>query len=204
MKRRARGLAEAGVVALLAFGGAVPSCLTLDATTAQPTAVERQLLGAYDELDEALVRASSVRGVPWLLDGVSPGAAPESYASIRSLALGARALQQFNEDDLVALKAGGCVVEAVGAVVTSRACTAAREDPALARRLKRVTDEENRCRGTILRWAAYEVARQRGRADVSNDIRDEVREAYRRLLLETAPPGTLYERAPGRIESVPK
>ncbi|MBK8014572.1 MAG: hypothetical protein IPK13_24880 [Deltaproteobacteria bacterium] len=194
-------------VAFLAFAAAMPSCLTLDATTAQPTAVERQLLGAYDELDEALVRASSVRGVSgWTLDGMGAGAlpSPETYASVQSLALSARALQQFNEDDLLALKAEGCVVEALGAMVKARACAKVREDPAVARRLKRVVEEENRCRAAVVRWAAYEVARRRGRAEVSSAIRDEVRDAYRRLLLETAKPGTLIERAPGRIESVSK
>jgi len=156
--------------------------------------MERQLLGAYEELDDELVLASSVRGDDAL------AAVPQ--ASLRQLALRARALQRFNEDDVLELKDGGCLVETLAATVAARGCGLVERDPATARRAARVLEEENRARGVLMRWAAHEVARRDGRAVPSPEELAEVRAAYSRLVREAAAPGHLVEVAPGDVRPI--
>lgn len=171
-----------------------PGCIQAAVSAGQPTAMERQLLGAYEALDEDLALASSVRA--------GPGLARAPQASLRQLALRARALQRFNEDDLLELKAGGCLLETLAARIAPRECNLVREDAAVQRRRSRVIEEENRARGVLVRWAAHEVARGDGRAAPSPEELAEVRAAYGKLVRETAAPGHLVEVAPGDVRAV--
>ncbi|MCC7380595.1 MAG: hypothetical protein IT384_02100 [Deltaproteobacteria bacterium] len=170
-------------------------CVTVATSAGTPTALERQLLGAYDELDRDLVLASSVRG-----DQARPAGSLEAR---RALALDGRALQRFNEDDLVELKGGGCIVERLDATVAPRACALISDGgDVVQRRRERVIVEENRARRAILEWAAYNAAREAGRERPSADEEREIRQTYHRLLAEAAQPGHWFETAPGQLREV--
>lgn len=181
------------IVALLALaGGALGCSVKVVGAVAPPTAVERQLLGAYEQLDRRLVHVSSLRGG-------RPGVI-QSFSALESQALVARRIQRFNEDDLAQLKSAGCIAESLQATVVARPCAAA--DPAQGRRLKRVLSEENRARGDILEWAAYARAREQGKALPSAAERRALVDAYVRLMRAAARPGDLFEVRPGVFEPV--
>lgn len=163
---------------------ALCSCVTGAGTAAKPTALERQLLGAYEELDDQLASVASVRA-----DAEPVGA---SFGRMEALAIDARATQRFNADDLAELKDGGCVAETRAARVAARPCSSSSE-PAVARRLDRVVEEENRARRDIVTWAAYAFARREGRPSPSPEELDALRQAYQRLQYESARSGHWIE-----------
>jgi len=167
------------VAILLLLGG---GC-AITTTAANPTALELQLLGAYEDLDRDLVMAASVRG--------DPRGAP-SFASLRTLALEGRALMRFNEDDVRELKREGCAAESLEGQLVARPCTTA-----IASSLPRVVDQENRARGAVTAFAAYAIAREQGRTAASPAEITEMRRAYARLLRQSARAGEVFETAPG-------
>lgn len=181
-------IALIGLVALVS----APGCVKIATSAGTPTALERQLLGAYDELDRELVLASSVRG--------DVARAPGSHESVKALAIEGRALQRFNEDDLSELKAAGCIAETLDATVVPRPCAAATE--ASGRRRERVVEDENRARRNILSWAALVQAREAGRDRATQEQLRELRRTYHLLLRESAGPGHLFEVAPGEFRPV--
>lgn len=180
-------LMQVGLLTLVGASGCIQAALS----AGQPTAVERQLLGAYEELDEELVHASSVRG---------PGLEDASHESLQQLALRARSLQVFNADDVLELKSGGCMYETLRAELAAIDCDLVNADAAATRRRTRVIDEENRARRVLMRWAAHEIARREGRAVPDSNELAEVRAAYVRLVKETAQPGHLMEVTPGDVQ----
>ena len=172
-------------IALLSVMGALSAgCVTAVGAVAKPTALEFQLLGAYEELDRDLMHASSLR---------APAALRPSFEKLRMEALEARSLQRFNEDDLLELKNASCLAEGLGAKVVARPCALLDEDPAARRRLARVVQEENRSRQVILTWAAFELARKGGRAEPTRAELVEIESAYERLLRDTSAPEHLVE-----------
>lgn len=161
-----------GLIALVALGA--PGCLVVT-NAATPTALERQLLGEYEELDRELATVASVRGarpVPTDLEG------------LKNLAVDARALQRFNEDDLVELRRAGCLVERADARVSAASCELVSRDEAASRRVERIVREENTSREHILRWAAVTAARREGRQFPTQEEEQALRDAYARLLAE--------------------
>lgn len=169
-------------------------CVRGAVSVAQPTALERQLLGDYEELDADLIQASSTRG--------APGGAPPSFDMIKAQALQQRAIQRFNEDDLLELKTGGCIAETLQATVVGRACKRTEQEASAKKRAIRVVEEENRARRAILAWAAGELARSQGRAGATAEELAEIRKTYQKLIYEAALPGQLVERTPGKFEEV--
>ncbi len=169
----------------------VAGCFQGVATVAKPTALELQLIGAYRNLDEDLVRSASVRAT----NG-------PSFETLAMDAIEARALQRFNEDDVLLLKGEGCLAETLAAKIVARDC-ASISDPTVARRRERILQEENRCRATILGWAAHELARREGRPEPSAAELEMLRQAYVRLVRDAALPGHWVEAEPGRFEPVP-
>lgn len=178
--------------ALLLLCFAPLGCFTVATSAGTPTALERQLLGAYDELDRDLVLASSVRA--------DIARAPGSFDSVKALALEGRALQRFNEDDLVELKANGCLAETLEATVVARPCQFVAQEDATKRR-DRVIEEENRSRRAIVEWAAFVQAREAGRDRPTPDQIAEIRRTYQRLIRESAAPGDLFETSPGQFQA---
>lgn len=175
--------------------GLLSGCISGAYTAAKPTALERQILGAYEELDDKLVHAASVRAAKGALETLG-------FERLEAEAVQARSLQRFNEDDLSELTAAGCLAEGLGARVVARPCSLGDTDPAAPRRIVRVVDEENAARDTILRWAAHTLAREQGRPAPSAAELAELRDAYQRLLREAALPGHLVEVRPGDFQPV--
>lgn len=144
---------------------------------ATPTALERQLLGEYEELDRELATVASVRG---------SRPEPTDLEGLKSLAVDARALQRFNEDDVLELKRAGCLSERSDARIAAETCELTARDESASRRVERIVREENRSRGHILRWAAVMAARREGRQIPSKTEEQALRDAYARLLAEAA------------------
>ncbi|MFO0723135.1 MAG: hypothetical protein U1E65_05070 [Myxococcota bacterium] len=167
-------------------------CVSVVTSAAGPTALERQLLGAYDELDRDLVLAASVRG----------GAAltPGSPEALHAAAVEGRALMRFDEDDVLELKQLGCLGESLEALLVAQPCA---QQGAQEKRLARVIRDENQAREAVLAWAAHLLARELGRDAPTMAELAEMRAAYRRLLLETAAPGQLFEVTPNRYQPLP-
>lgn len=176
---------------ILFLGLSAGGCIRAVGAVAKPTAIELQLLGAYEELDTDLAHASSLR---------ASGQLSSSFEKLQAEALEARSIQRFNEDDVLELKDAGCLAEGRDAKLVPRKCPLLDEDPAARRRQSRVTREENEARAVILTWAAHEVARRDGRPAPSAADVEEIRRAYQRLLFETAEPGHLIETGDGRFE----
>ncbi|MEM7675341.1 MAG: hypothetical protein AAF449_04980 [Myxococcota bacterium] len=159
-------------------------------SVAQPTALELQLLGAYRELDDDIVRVSSFRA----------GSTVADREQLAQKAMDARAMQRFNEDDLFELKQAGCLAEGLDARVMTHPCSLSATDPAVERRRRRVIDQENRARRALLEWATAALAYRSGRSSASAELSREVRSAYVRLLRQAARPGELFETSPGRFD----
>lgn len=178
-------------IAMLCLGGA-GCALSISTNAATPTAVERQMLGAYEELDRELVMAASVRG--------DVRAEPTDWESVRALALEGRALMRFNEDDLRELKAAGCLAETLSGEVIARPCAAATAE--VAPRIGRVVEQENRARRAVVTFAAHAAAREAGRTRVAPEEVTALWQAYHRLILQAAAEGELFETAPGEFAPV--
>lgn len=185
-------VARVGALALTALSAGCS--IKAAGSVAQPTALELQLLGAYRRLDDELVRSSSIRG--------SEPLTPSTLDALQARAVEARALQRFNRDDIETLKTAGCLAEGRGAKLLRRACALAKEDPAVARRQKRIVRQENEARSALLAWAAAELSSAAGQPTVTPETMAEVRSAYERLLRQAARAGDLFEVKPGEFEPV--
>jgi hypothetical protein len=161
---------------ILSAALALPSCIAVT-NAATPTALERQLLGEYEELDRELATVASVR---------TPQVLPSDLEGLKALAVDARGLQRFNQDDLAELKSAGCIAERQDARVAAQNCALIGQDESASRRVERVIREENRSRDHILRWAAVTAARREGRQIPSKVEEQALRDAYARLLSEAA------------------
>lgn len=180
-------IAALGALAGLALA---TGCIRAAGSVAEPTAIERQLLGAYQKLDRELVWVSSVRG---------PGGDLEPLGDLESQALRMRLLQRFNEDDLAQLRDWGCVAEGQDARVIIRACDRLDGDAQWRRIRDRVVGEENEARDVIITWAATQLARRRGRGQVEPRWIERVRAAYADLMREAAEPEHLIEIPTGEL-----
>lgn len=186
-EKGARGVGLVIVMSWLPAG-----CVRVAATAAQPTALERQLLGAYEELDRELIYTSSIRG---------SGSSPPGASIMKAEAVRARAIQRFNRDDLLDLFAGACIAEGREGDVVLRPCPEVDRSAEAMRRRRRVVREENAARRAIVAWAAYALARREGRPEPTREELLAVKTAYARLLQDTLPPGALREVGPGRFEA---
>lgn len=174
--------------------GASAGCVRIAASVAHPTALERQLLGEYDRLDEELVWASSVRG--------PRSDAVVGFETLRAEAIEQRAIQRYNEDDLEELKNARCIAESLDAHVVVRTCARVEKDEATRRLITRVVREENTARDAILLFAAHEIARRGGRVAPAPAELAELQKTYARLLREAAKPGQLAEQGPGDFREI--
>jgi hypothetical protein len=111
----------------------------------QKTALERQLIGAFEPLTDEEMLAASVRAA----SGPSDVAADDAQAR----ATFARQRQLFNRDDVDELKSAGCLGEAFDATVVARPCAAAKDEATRAL-LMRMIAEENEDRAAIINWVA--------------------------------------------------
>lgn len=168
------------------FGLFAVSCVSVGGTVATPTALENQLLGVYQDLDDDLVYASSVRG-----GKTSP---PSKLDDLRTRVMNARSLQLFNEDELSELKDARCVAETLGARVIPYSCELENgDDASFEKRRIRLLRDENAARQLILEWAAFTVAQKRGRQSIDIEELAKMRRTYFKLLREVAQPKHLFE-----------
>ncbi len=168
-------------------------CVSVGGTVATPTALENQMLGVYEDLDEDLVYASSVR---------SRDKTPFSTDSVRSEALAARSLQLFNRDELSEFKSAGCIAETLSAELVKHKCSAEDDSSAVfEERRMRIIRDENRAREKLVRWAAYLLARKKGRNTIEARKIQELRKTYYRMLKEGAGKGHIFQRPDGSFES---
>lgn len=190
MNRNLGRLLLGGIVLTSMFG-----CISAAVSTAQPTAVELQLLGVYEELDKDLVHVASMRGAALGARGAD---------NLSDRALQARAVQSFNEDDVLAFKVAGCVAEKLDGRLVEHPCDFQADDPAWKRRRRRVVKEENEARASIAAWVAYQLNRQQGRPVLEGASWDRALQrvmlVLARLLREGARPGHLIETRPGHFE----
>lgn len=170
---------------------AAAGCVRAAGSVAEPTAIERQLLGAYQKLDRELIWVSSVRG--------PAGGRPSAVDDLETRALRMRLLQRFNEDDLEQLADWQCIAEGRGAELRAVACPAVDRDETWRKIRRRVIEEENAARSVIIDWAAAEAARREGRADADDDLRARMRAAYAELLRSAAEPDHLVETPSGEL-----
>lgn len=146
-------------------------------TIGQKTALERQLAGTHEELDEDLALVASVRGG----GGVDGGQEADDG---RARALAARRRQLFNVDDLVELRSLGCLGEGNDGLVALRPCDARAREPAIAERAARILSQENEDRARII-----DLALVLDPALTPGD-RESLQHVYARLARRDAAPGT--------------
>ncbi len=112
----------------------------------EKTLLERQILGTYDELSKEMVMLASVRGVdeggkikplPYLPPG-------------KEKAVRAAQSREFNRDDVDAFKKEGCAGENKSGLLSPLGCAKLKKNPAYAKFVKEVMEEENRDRLVLL------------------------------------------------------
>jgi hypothetical protein len=170
--------------ALLACGAA--GCTFNFEVTSQRTALENQVMGAYQELEDDLVLISAVRA----------GEAKRNTASIpptKRRALDARANQDFNRDDIVELKELQVLGEAADGRVTLLPGGILKSDDKTALRLaQELVGEENGDREVI--WTRI-IA---GNENLSAKDLPAVRKTYARLMRDQAATGHWYQDEDGK------
>lgn len=142
------------------------------------TALENQILGSYQQLDNDMQLLASVRAG----GARKPKIAGRPLAGERRLAIQARRVIQFNTDDVDELKRLGCLGEANTGLLTGRDCRAA-SDQAIGSRIERVLKSVNAARQTILRFIATESP------DLTEKDLPRLTKAFTRLRRENARPG---------------
>lgn len=163
-------------------------CLRAGTSVAGPTALERQMMGAYEALDRELLYEASFRGPPHL--------GPRRRSAFQERALEARAIQTFNRDDVAFLKGQGCVGESLSGRLVRRPCSELEAPYPVV--LVRVLEEEEIARRALFDWAALERATALGRKIPTQQDRLEVERLYGRLQREAAEPGHWVEIEAGR------
>lgn len=144
------------------------------------TALENQILGVYERLDDDLQLLASVR---------TPEASEPAPArhELRRQALWARRLELFWRDDIDELKRAGCLGEGKDGLLARRPCPADGDDRRAAW-LERVRQQVNEAREKIFE---YIVAAS---TQLAPDDREQVRRAFVRLRREEAERGDWLQR----------
>jgi uncharacterized protein YdbL (DUF1318 family) len=156
------------------------------------TALENQILGAYEELDRDLQLVASVRAV----DPEGKAQPAPRLSDVRQRAVQARQTQQFNRDDLEELQQQGCLGEGRDALLALRPC-AAQAEPATAARLERLLAAENQARRLLLEFVVS-TSPDLTRADLPQLV-----EAAARSQGERAARGTWVQGADGQWQQKP-
>ena len=155
-------------------------------TIGQKTALERQLVGTCEGLDNELALVASVRG-----SGSGPAPAHSELDS-KASARAARRRQLFNMDDLLELRRLGCLGEDNSGQTEPRPCDAGRADSAVAERARRIASQENEDRAAIIDLAlVLDIA-------LTPADREALQQVYARLVRREAEPGTWIQDKDGQ------
>jgi len=131
--------AVAWLAGLLATSGCfTPQIQVVD----ERTALENQILGQYERLDDDLQLWASVR---------SPAAASSGMHQLRRQALQARRVEIFFQDDVEEFKRLGCLGEGRDALLARRPCSVDKERTRVAW-LERTLEEVNKARLAIFAY----------------------------------------------------
>ncbi|MBN2498832.1 MAG: DUF1318 domain-containing protein [Deltaproteobacteria bacterium] len=150
------------------------------------TALENQILGSYEELDQDLQLVASVRAV----DESGDRKEMPRFSEIRKQAIQARQTQQFQLDDIEELKAAGCLGEAYDGKLAARDCPQ-RSEPTVQARIERLIEAENAAREVLLQFVVTTSP------DLTQDDAAQVRSAYARMNRERARPGQWIQSSDG-------
>ncbi len=187
---RDRGLRRLGL-GLCLLGGA--ACVEARIQVVdERTALENQILGAYEELDRDLQLVASVRAV----DADGKARPPPRLSDVRQRAVQARQTQQFNRDDLEELARQGCLGEGQDGLLALRPCPA-QADTATAARLERLLAAENEARRMLLEFV-ISTSPDLTRADLP-----QLQEAAARSQRERAPAGAWLQDEDGAWRQKP-
>lgn len=171
------------VAGLLAAGCVSAQIQVVD----ERTALENQILGSYEELDRDLQLVASVRAV----DEQGARRGPPRFSDIRAQAVAARQTQQFNLDDVMELKAKGCLGEGNDGLLAARPCQAAAAAQ-VAERIARMVAAENQSRKVLLLFVVTTSP------DLTEKDSAELARAWARLNRERAAPGHWVQAADGQ------
>lgn len=154
-------------------------------TVEERTALENQILGSFQKLNDELILIASVRG--------SQDVDGWSLSREHQRVLGALMEQKYNQDDVREAKDAGCLGERNdGLLELFDRCERLGEDEDFAQRVRIVYREENNNRRVIVEW----VLRTNQR--LARTQRKDVERVYYRLRLENARPGDKIQEAKGR------
>lgn len=137
------------------------------------TALENQILGAYEELDRDLQLVASVR---------ASRKGTKTLSELRAQAIRARQMQQFNLDDVTELKEQGCLGETNQNELVARPCPE-ESNAAIRTRRDKIAREENAAREAVLKFIVG-TSPNLTEADL-----EPLKRAWARLNREQAPSG---------------
>ena len=170
-------------LATVALAVALGGCVSLKPVFLdRKTQLENQVLGSFQRLEQDLILASSVRGE-------RPAA---KLSPLQREAVEAMMSRAFNKDDVDALKQEQVVGEANTGMLSIRTPP---KEPALAKRVAALVQQENRDRMVIIN-RVIQLDPQLGDKDLP-----EVKRIFYRLNLQTAQPGDLVQREAGDWET---
>ena len=155
------------------------ACIKVAINLATPTAIERQMIGEYQQIDEELLYAATARS-----QGFS-----DSEEMTKSVE--ARLHQSYNLDDIISLKEQGCLGESVEGKLIPIECEAIKKNMDLRNLQIRMASEENNDRTIIL-----EEVKKKNKL-LKDLTLSELFLLHRQLLLSTALENQLFETAEG-------
>jgi len=177
------------IAALAAFAGACANMVQVKIDVVdQRTALERQVLGTYQQLDGDLTLLASVRS----LDAQGRLKPAPELPEGRRLAVRALQRSRFNQDDIERLKAGQIIGENNQGYLTYFETGATRDDPKQAAFAQEMVSQENSDR-LILYRRVMEVTEGFGEGDLPK-----VEKIMAGLMADSARPGDLAQDAAGR------
>lgn len=151
------------------------------------TALERQVLGTYEDLGQDVLSYSSVRGVSPEGELIVPPPATPSQAA----AMAAMRNREYNADDVDALRRDGVVGEGNNAMLIIRKDPIPVVGPLSAELVRRIISEENSDRQTVL---SRLLATTPG---VTTENHSEVARIFAGIQQDAAPTGTWVQNQAG-------
>jgi uncharacterized protein YdbL (DUF1318 family) len=151
------------------------------------TALENQIIGTYQELDHDLMLLASVRAA------VEKSGTPPTFLELRTKAIQARRIQQFQRDDIDEQKTLGCLGEDREGMLAVRPCERSSDASTREATLKLV-EKENNARRILLQFVVSSSS------DLTQKDLPQVEQAYARLLHEQAKSGEWVQTSSGGWE----